>query len=127
MANASAGLPVPFFWAECDSCARAKLAPAAATIRAIFLMVRLETDTSFRYQCNHRPYHSLAGMDRITLYISLAAVALVIALFSTLYIGHDQRGATVAMTDMLPHDAGAPRTSPSDPPASFEARFHFGA
>jgi hypothetical protein len=65
-------------------------------------------------------------MDRITLYISLILVALVIALFSTFYDGYDQRGPTVAMTDMLPLETGAPRTSPGDPPASFDTRFHFG-
>jgi hypothetical protein len=66
-------------------------------------------------------------MDRITLYISLSLVALVVALFSTLYVGYDQRGPTIAMTDMLPHETGVLGTSPSDPPASFDARFHFGA
>jgi len=54
-------------------------------------------------------------MDRITRYISLTIVALVIALFSTLYVGYDKRASTVAMTNI-----------PSNAPASFDARFHFG-
>ena len=55
-------------------------------------------------------------MNRITRYISLTLIGLVIALFSTLYVGYDKGASTVAMTN-----------SPSDAPASFDARFHFGA
>jgi len=55
-------------------------------------------------------------MDRITRYISLTIVALVIALCSMLYVGYGKRGPSVAMTN-----------SRSDAPASFDARFHFGA
>ena len=66
-------------------------------------------------------------MDRITRHIAFIVIALVIALVSTPYVGYDRRAPTVAMTDMLPHEIGAPRIGPSDPPASFAARFHFGA
>jgi hypothetical protein len=66
-------------------------------------------------------------MDRITGYISLIIVALVIALFSTLYVGYDKRAPTVAMSDIVPRETDALRTSPSDPPASFDERFYFGA
>lgn len=66
-------------------------------------------------------------MDRISRYIAFIVIALVIALVSTLYVGYNRRAPTVAMTDILPQETGAPRTSPSDPPASFAARFHFGA
>jgi hypothetical protein len=30
------------------------------------------------------------------------------------------------MTDLLPREAGLARTSPSDPPASFDARWRLG-
>jgi hypothetical protein len=73
-----------------------------------------------------RPDQSLAGMDRVTLYSALFGVALLIALFSTLYVARYERGAPVAMTDLLPHETGSARTSPSDPPASFDARWRLG-
>lgn len=58
--------------------------------------------------------------------IAAIIIVLVIALVSTLYLGYDQHAPTVAMTDRLPHQADAARTSPSDPPASFAVRFHYG-
>jgi hypothetical protein len=67
-------------------------------------------------------------MHRVTLYIALFGVALLVALFSTLYIvRYDQHATAVAMIDLLKRGTGEARTSPSDPPASFDARFHFGA
>jgi hypothetical protein len=57
--------------------------------------------------------------------IAAVIIVLVIALVSTLYVGYDRHAPTVAMTDGLPHQTDAARTSPSDPPATFDARFHY--
>jgi hypothetical protein len=66
-------------------------------------------------------------MYRITLCIALFGIVLFIALSSTIYVvRYDQRGSDVAMSNPSPHEAGAPRVVASDPPASFDTRWHLG-